>query len=363
VRDFIAFPDEAAETAPLQSVTVIVPVYNGQDFIERTIRSAAAQDYPRIEILVVDDGSTDSTASILDRLARELPRVRYVTIPNGGVANARNYGTELAETDYVAYLDGDDLWHPSKITRQVEALSRHGDDESWAACYALFRRIDGDDRLIANGAVHLARGDILADHLRVNHVGNGSSLLVRRRAALDVGGFDPAYAARGIGGCEDFDFQLRLLKKYKMEVVPEYLVGYRFHESCMSRNHRAMAMGYLATVENALDGAQVTARDRKKALAAAHDYVWWRLLVDGEPVKGLKSLVAQLRAEPLALIPRIAERTLRQVAKLVRRLLPDASRPVKPLFVDLDPLDGVPADVRNDAGRSLPGPALRTIEA
>jgi glycosyltransferase involved in cell wall biosynthesis len=341
---------------------VIIPVYNGEVFVERTIRSAAAQDYPNLEVLVVNDGSTDSTERILDRIARDLPNVRYITIPNGGVANARNHGTELAHSEYVAFLDADDLWHPSKITRQVAALARHGGDEGWAACYALFRRIDGDDRLLGNGPVHTVCGDIFASHLRQNHVGNGSSLLVRRSAALEIGGFDPSYAARRMGGCEDFDFQLRLLKKYKMECVPEFLVGYRFHGACMSRNSRAMARGYLATVEDALCDAPVTARERKRALASAHDYAWWRLLIGGAPREGLGSLVTYLRAEPLAAIPRVAQRTLRQMAKPVRWLLRGATKPVKPFFAALDPTDGLPGGDRGASSAPVPALALQTTE-
>ena len=104
------------------SVTVIIPVYNGEEFVERTVRSAAGQTYPELRILAVNDGSTDGTEAILARLAAEVANFSYVTTPNGGVARARNTGTEMADSTYVAYLDADDLWHPTKIAKQVAAL-------------------------------------------------------------------------------------------------------------------------------------------------------------------------------------------------------------------------------------------------
>jgi glycosyltransferase involved in cell wall biosynthesis len=327
------------------SVTVVIPVYNGEDFLERAVRSAANQTHPQTRVLVINDGSTDASAVVLDRLVAELQNVRYVTIPNGGVANARNKGIALADTAYVAFLDADDIWHPTKIAKQVAALQRHAGDDSWAACYTLFRRIDADDRLFDNGPLHAARGDIFLQHLRCNHVGNGSNLLVRRDAALAIGGFDSSYAARRIGGCEDFDFQLRLLKRYKLEVVPEYLIGYRLHDGCMSRNHRAMALGYLATIESALDDPRVTKRIRRKALGSAHDFAWWRLVRSGSPGAGMRSLLAYLRVYPIAGVPRIGFRLLRLMLNLFRRPFRETARRRKPFFVQLDAKDATALEI------------------
>jgi len=254
----------------LPHVTVVVPAWNMERYVERSIQSALAQTYPALDVLVVDDGSTDATLAIAERIAADNPRITVHSFPNGGVARARNRGTELARGHYVAFLDADDLWHPTKIERQVAALARHPQDDGWVACYALFRMVDENDRVIASGYGAGKRGSFFLDHLLVNHVGNGSSLLVRRDAALEVGGFDPSFAENGIGGSEDFDFQLRLLLRFKMEYVPEYLVGYRVHAAQMSADQTRMALGHIAVVQKLVDLAQLDGRLTQFALVTAN---------------------------------------------------------------------------------------------
>jgi GT2 family glycosyltransferase len=106
----------------------------------------------------------------------------------------------------------------------VAALAAHGHVEEWAACYALSRYVGVADEVLGNGPSVEARGDFFEKHLYRNHVGNGSALMVRRDVALALGGFDESHAARGIGGLEDYDFQLRLLRGHRLELVREFLV-------------------------------------------------------------------------------------------------------------------------------------------
>ena len=134
----------------LPEVTAIIPVYNMERYAERSLASAIAQTYPRLRVLVIDDGSTDRSLEICRRVAAAHPNIEVISGPNAGVAVARNKGTELAGTEYVAYLDADDLWHPSKIARQVDALLAHPRGSGWIACYALFR-------VIGDGAAAAAR--------------------------------------------------------------------------------------------------------------------------------------------------------------------------------------------------------------
>ncbi|GGC26647.1 hypothetical protein GCM10011371_12780 [Novosphingobium marinum] len=233
----------------IPGVTAIIPAYNAEKHLEKTLRSVLAQTYENLDVIVVDDGSTDSTAEIVSIVARQHDRVCCDTIENQGVAAAQNRGLALSQSRYVAFLDADDLWHPQKIEKQVAALLAHGDSPEWAACYTYYRRIDDDDRVLWDGAEGGLRGDFLAQHLLDNHVGNGSSLLVRRDLAIELGGFDPEFAQRGIGGCEDFDLQLRILRRHRIELVPEFLVGYRTHAEAMSNDDLAMGRGIVAVVE------------------------------------------------------------------------------------------------------------------
>ena len=174
-------------------VTAVIPAHNMEEFLERAILSAVRQTYPELDIVVVDDGSTDGTRAIAERMGASHERIRVETIANSGVAAARNLGTELARSTYVAYLDGDDLWHPEKIEKQVAALAVHGHDGEWAACYTLSRYADVGDRVLGNGPLVEARGDFFLKHLYRNHMGNGSHIA---SATYMV---DPAHSGRGVG--------------------------------------------------------------------------------------------------------------------------------------------------------------------
>jgi glycosyltransferase involved in cell wall biosynthesis len=231
---------------PLTSV--VIPAYNAERFIERTLCSVCRQTFRNLEIIVVDDGSTDNTRAIAEAAATTDNRVRIVSVPHGGVAKARNTGIAEASGQFVAFLDADDLWHPAKIELQVAAMSSERGDHQPAAVYTLSRVIDTDDRVKRNGSGLVISGYSFARHLYARPLGNGSSILVRRETALAVGGFDPKWAACGIGGCEDLDFELRIAAKYPINAVGLYLVGYREYPGNMSSNTLAMAFGALSTI-------------------------------------------------------------------------------------------------------------------
>src|SRR5438270_8624569 len=134
---------------PLTSV--VIPAYNAERFLERTLRSALRQTYRNLEVIVVNDGSADKTRAIAEAVARTDDRVRIITVPNGGVAKARNIGIAEAHGEFVAFLDADDLWHPTKIELQLAAMSPESGDYQPAAVYTFTRTIDTEDRVIGSG--------------------------------------------------------------------------------------------------------------------------------------------------------------------------------------------------------------------
>ncbi|MGO7367124.1 glycosyltransferase family 2 protein [Rhizobium leguminosarum] len=231
-------------------VSVVMPAFNASPYIARSLQSAARQTYQSLEIIVVNDGSTDDTAKLVEQMAVADSRIRLLTTSNRGVAAARNTGIQASSGRFVAFLDADDLWHQTKIEKQVNALNHLS--SQWAAVYTLHYVIDLADEIIYPGRSNVARGYIYARHLTFKYVGNGSTLLVRRDVALEIGGFDSSYAAAGIEGCEDLDFELRLAAHYYIEVIPERLVGYRQYPGNMSSNHIQMARGALEVVRRSL---------------------------------------------------------------------------------------------------------------
>ncbi len=263
--------DAFYSTQPL--VSVVIPAFNASAYIERTLRSAVRQTYTALEIIVVNDGSTDDTAQLVEQIAMTDSRIRLLSTPNRGVAAARNTGIEASSGRFVAFLDADDLWHPTKIEKQVNALNRLS--PRWAAVYVLHYIIDQDDEIIGLGGSKIARGYIYARHLNFKYIGNGSALLVRRDVALEIGGFDSSYAAAGIGGCEDVDFELRLAARYCMEVVPERLVGYRKYPGNMSSNYTRMAQGLLEVIKRSIAAnPQLPRSAARSAIALTQKYAF-----------------------------------------------------------------------------------------
>lgn len=204
-------------------VSVIVPAYNVEQFVEATVRSLLAQTYRELEIIVVDDGSTDSTPQVLARLAD--PRLRVVRFDNGGLPAARNRGWELAQGEVLAFLDADDLWDPEKVERSLPLLQES------VAVGSRMRYIGEDGRRLpaaageapdAPGArERIARADLMPFPI--------SSILFDRAAAEAAGRFDEA-----LPQVEDLDFLSRVALVGPITWVPEPLGSYRMRASSLS---------------------------------------------------------------------------------------------------------------------------------
>lgn len=163
-------------------ISVVIDTYNYGRFVEEAVESVLAQDYPagQMEVLVVDDGSTDDTA---ERLKKYGGRIQYFCKPNGGQASAFSFGIARAKGDLVAFLDGDDVWLPQKLSRVAEKFER---DPNAVMVYHKFQFWDPADNWIWEPGTPDVSGDILADRQKVlDYVAAPTSSLVFRRAALE----------------------------------------------------------------------------------------------------------------------------------------------------------------------------------
>jgi len=149
-------PAEPTSTIEAPLVAVVIPVYNAASTLAHTVQSVTNQTYRNLEILLVDDGSSDASPEIAQRLAEQDARIRVIRQANQGVAATRNNGAHAAKADYIAFLDNDDLWHPTKIEKQLSILIERGPDYGfvYAPCRIIARqagciRLDG----IMRGAV------------------------------------------------------------------------------------------------------------------------------------------------------------------------------------------------------------------
>jgi glycosyltransferase involved in cell wall biosynthesis len=207
-------------------VSVIVPAFNAASTLREAVESALAGSYGNIEIIIVDDGSSDPTAEVAVDLAANHTRVSLHRRENGGVSAALNSGLALAQGEYVARLDADDLWHPSKLERQVEAAQRNPDA---AIIYTWVRYINGDGRFHRDGPPQRFPPRSLCRGIYESLVGGNSSALMRRDVVQGLGGYDET-----LSSWEDLLLQLRISADHAIDHVPEYLVGYRVRPGSLS---------------------------------------------------------------------------------------------------------------------------------
>ncbi len=156
-------------------VTIIIPAYNAKSYIRRSLGSALEQTYEKVEIIVVDDGSTDETAEIVKSYGD--PRIKYIYQENQGQGAARNNGIKRSSGDYITFLDADDRYLPEKVERQVEFLQGHGEYHA-VYCNALHYYSDDPDRLLKKNRKYPS-GDIFPD-LLLSSLINPNTIMFRR---------------------------------------------------------------------------------------------------------------------------------------------------------------------------------------
>ncbi len=180
-------------------VSVIIPAYNAEKYIAAAIESVLAQSFPGVECIVVDDGSSDRTAQIVQRFGE---RVCYCYQANSGRSAARNRGISLASGDYIAFLDADDLLLPEKLAQQVDYLEQHAADDAVYCRVAYFEEGRENSRYAVRRIA--PAGHILPQLLFGNFI-TVHAPLIRTSAVERVNGYDP-----GLARYEDWDFFLRL---------------------------------------------------------------------------------------------------------------------------------------------------------
>jgi glycosyltransferase involved in cell wall biosynthesis len=215
-------------------VSVIVPVHDGERFLDETLTGIANQTYPDLEAVVVDDGSADGGADVARRWMSGRPRDVLVRQPRAGVAGARNTGLARSAGPLVAFCDQDDVWHADKLARQVDYLAHHPDVSVVLVRQAPF--LDGLDQppgWLRPDRVYGDPGGVLP-----------CTALVRRAAFDDVGGFDEAKP-----GADDFDWLLRACRAgVGIAVLPVVLVRRRVHSGNATYDLPTLRRGLLDSV-------------------------------------------------------------------------------------------------------------------
>lgn len=232
-------------------VSVVVPAYNAAEFLRETLEHALAQTYKNVEIIVVNDGSRDTTADIAQSFGDP---VRLVSTENRGVAKARNTGIEEATGEFLAFLDADDLWEPEKLALQVDAID---DDHRFVYTDSVTFGAENLANFNMSSNASLPSGDIRKALVQRNFVAT-SSVLVDRQIALDIGGFNP-----DIPVCDDWDFWLRALALTRARSIEQPLLRYRVHPNSLGSNTEKRIRGSRMVIDSALDALDIPEREKK----------------------------------------------------------------------------------------------------
>jgi hypothetical protein len=203
--------------------------------------------------------------------------------------------------------------------------------------YALSRVIDLHDRVTHFGSTLACSGYVLARLLYAKFIGNGSSILLRRETAIAVGGYESSWAARGIGGCEDLDFELKIAAEHRLLAVPQFLVGYRVYEGNMSSDVSRMARALVATIEHHVRANPALPQwAAAVAVGAAREYACSLLLRDRYWKRALEEFAGLARCDLGRAVDVFATVVARKLRKLGAAKMAEV-RVDRPLFSDLDP--------------------------
>lgn len=240
-------------TTPL--VSVIIPVYNRRDMLCQAVESVLAQSYENLELIVVDDGSTENVPAVL---AAHADTVTLLTRENRGVSAARNFGVSRSRGKYVAFLDSDDLWLPEKLNRQVAYLEANPEihicqtEEIW---------IKNGRRINPRKKHRKPSGMIFMPSLELCLV-SPSAVMLKKDFFLETGGFDESLPA-----CEDYDLWLRISCRYPVHLIADPLVIKRGGHKDQLSSAPGLDKFRIQALLNILDSPHLTRPMREAAVS------------------------------------------------------------------------------------------------
>ena len=300
----------------MKTVSVIIPAYNAQETLLKTIRSIQKQTFLDFELIVINDGSTDNTLEVLSSIKE--PRLKVFSYKNGGLAVARNRGIDHAIGDYITFIDADDLWVPDKLELQLAALQQHpksGIVYSWTAF------INEEGKILYFQKPLFFEGDVYPKILVKNFIASGSNILIRRETIETVGKYDPH-----LKSAEDWDYNIRLAAHCPFAVVPKYQILYRKSSGAMSSKVDVMEKANLFVIERAFQNAPPELQFLKNcSLANIHQFfanLYLDYVLSKDKVnKANQKLKKAIQFHPIILLERETQRLILKLVLL--QLLPD----------------------------------------
>ena len=229
----------------MPKVSVVIPSYNAMAYLPKTLESLLGQTFTDFEVLIINDGSSDHIVEWSSQI--EDARVKLISQDNKGTSAARNTGISQSKGEYIAFLDADDLWEPTKLEKQVLCLDSK---KSVGLVYTWTAYIDQFGIPTKRVIAFSEEGQVWEKLVVKDIVCNGSSAMVRRSCLEHIGEFDS-----DMQPVEDWDMWIRLSAHYSLAVVKKVLVYYRQHPHSLSQNRPRMIRAFAQVIEKAFRSA------------------------------------------------------------------------------------------------------------
>jgi len=273
-------------------VSVIIPCFNSEKWIKFTLESVYQQSYKNIEIILIDDGSTDNTKSIIKNYYKD---IKYIFKKNEGPAAARNVGLKIATGEYIAFLDSDDLWDHQKIKKQVDYLDNHGEI---ALVFNNVKVINEENEIqyITNKKVPMNKKKLIRD-LYLGKIGmNTPTIMIRRSVFDEVNGFDESLKRR-----EDHYLMIEIAAKFQVIFMEDSLTSVRVNSKSISRTTKPdeLLELYSPFLKKTVDNFPFLKKYQNTAYSRIYNSIsrgYWKL---GNNKDALKYIMESIRLRPL----------------------------------------------------------------
>lgn len=278
----------------MPTISIIIPAYNAENTILKTIESVQQQSFSDFELIIINDGSTDRTLELLHKVTDD--RLKIFSYANAGVSVARNRGIDHARGEFIAFLDTDDLWTQDKLLLQLAALRKHPEA---GVAYSWTHFLDQQGESIYAGNPVCFQGDVYTKLLVWNFLYSGSNPLIRRQALEHIQ-FDPTLTHG-----EDWELYLRLAARWHFVVVPKAQILYRQTSGSASSKIEVMEKGVLTVIAKVFSTVPSELQYLKNQ-SLAHLYQFLsHLYIKRTPSLGEANQASQNLQKAIRLYPRI----------------------------------------------------------
>jgi glycosyltransferase involved in cell wall biosynthesis len=273
-------------------LSVVVPSYNTAPFIAQTIRSVLEQTVTDLELIVVDDGSSDESVAIIDAIRD--PRVTCVQQSNRGLAGARNTGILLSRAETIGFCDADDVWYPHKAERHLALMEAN---PQLGLTFSFSEYLAEDGTPTGQLLLTRCRQPTMRDLILRNHIGNGSTPIVRKDVFRRAGLFDET-----LGSCEDYEMWVRsaACTSLGLGLLPEVLTGYRVRPGSMTTSYDSFLQGHRLALERFRTYVPgFTHRDAARSYAECLRIASRKAFSNGQVTLSRRLFLAAVRYAPL----------------------------------------------------------------